>query len=415
MAVQRFAGLNLHMNYTAAPVWGALLERFEDRPPLALLLLDSFGDMAGRAIEAENRLPNTEIIYRRFIENPSDKTGDNHQDFISPQQIVNLNAPFKGRRTRVAVNNEPRFGGSVQWHTDVMRAFHANGLRGSIGGYSVGTPEPDKIPLARPMLEYMARYPDEFNLDLHAYGRGLLSHEFNKGERNPEKWTVQNGGWLLGRFHDWIDYCEGAGIPMPYFVIGEYGFDVIREITDYGDVGGLPTNVDLWRGWGYPDPAEYAASQLRNAHRVFFAHIRKFLGACVFQYSTDPNNWPKHNIYHVPYLLDKLNWGFERTLPMAYVGYRTGLYTLEKAGNVRIRTNPSGAAPIVRTVSLGGEVRVTSADVTESGGYGWQAVEGGYMALHGTGVNWTLEPVIEVPPVDKAKIKQEIIDRVNLL
>lgn len=412
----RSAGLQIHLGYTDERFFGDYLSFCQDRPPEALFLTDNFGDEAGMVFEAERKLPDTEIFVRIFKENPADKTGDNHQQFMSPAQSAANYAPYRGTRIRTVHNNEPDFVSSINWHIEVMKQCRANGLRASIGGYSVGTPEPHLIPQARPMLEYMARYPDLFNLDLHAYGRALLSHEFNKELRNPDQWPLQYGGWLLGRFHDWLDYCEVAEIPAPNIMIGEYGFDVIREITDYGNVGGVNTLHDLWRGWGYGDPAAYAASQLRNGYRVFFAHVPQIIGAAIFQLSTFLGNWPLHNILGTRGLFELLDRGFENTA-MSYQGYRVGTYTLEGAGGVRIRSNPSAAAPIVRTVPLGGQVVIKSQDVNTSGGYGWQQTEDGYMALFGgADVTWRLEPVVTGPePVDREKIKQEIIDRVKLL
>jgi hypothetical protein len=95
--------------------------------------------------------------------------------------------------------------------------------------------------------------------------------------------------------------------------------------------------------------------------------------------------------------------------PVEYKPIAVGVYELSGNG-VRVRSSADTSAPIITTLNSGARVKVTEAHIIGGGNYGWQRVEfvedgqlfsGGYMALHGDDVTWSLVPVFdEEPPAD---------------
>jgi hypothetical protein len=411
--MERGMGFNIHLSYTSDGYWAQLLGRFVQDKPAALLLLDSFGHgkEAARALDAAQRLPDTLIIYRKFL------SGDNQHAYLSPAQWVAEHQQFAGTRVYCSADNEPAFAASLPWLLEVAKAARAANIRVSLGGWSVGGYEIADIPKMDALLRYTAANAGRFVYDLHEYTRGSWTVDFMPHEHNPANWPLSiprsTPLWLMGRFRHIITYCDTMGIKRPQIVIGEFGFDRVHAIpsTLYGGVGGLNTLAGLFQSWGYENWQAYAAVQLQAA---FHAIYRPYgVPVCYYQLCDHPDNWREFNAYHAPTFMDATRKGFEMTIlpqPPAptYKPYALGQYTLD-GNSVRIRYQADTNAATMVILGQNAEITVLSTDVIVNDGYGWQKVRysygmggDGYMALHGPEeiVNWKLIPVA-TPPDDR--------------
>jgi hypothetical protein len=406
--MERGMGYNIHLSYTSDNYWAQLLSRFAQDKPAALLLLDSFGHgkEAARALDAAQRLPDTLIIYRKFL------SGDNQHAYLSPAQWVAEHQQFAGTRIYCSADNEPAFAASLPWLLAVAKAARAANIRVSLGGWSVGGYEIADIPKMDALLRYTAANAGRFVYDLHEYTRGSWTVDFMPHEHNPANWPLSipknTALWLMGRFRHIITYCDTMGIKRPQIVIGEFGFDRVLAVpsTLYGNVGGLNTLEGLIRSWGHENWQAYAAVMLQAAFNAIYKPYG--IPVCYYQLCDHPDNWREFNAYHAPTFMDATRKGFAMDIypPIpspAYTFYITGPHTL--AGNgVRIRSAADTSAPIITTLNTGATVNVLSTRIEINDSFGWQEVESGglrgWMALHGAGVTWTLTPVV-TPPDDR--------------
>jgi hypothetical protein len=401
--MERGMGYNIHMSYCSAGYWSQLLDRFAQDKPAALLLLDSFGDMVGRALEAKARLPQTLIIYRKFL------GGDNQYTRLSPAQMIAENMALKGSGIYFAAENEAPWKASLPWLLEVAKAAKAAGLRVSLGGWSVGGYEIADIPAADALLRYSAANPGLCVWDFHEYCRGSWTVDFMPHEHNPANWPLSipknTALWLMGRFRHIITYCDTMGIKRPQIIVGEFGFDRVLAVpsTLYGNVGGLNTLEGLIRSWGFENWQAYAAVMLQAAFNAIYKPYG--IPVCYYQLCDHPDNWREFNAFHAPTFMDATRKGFAMDIypPIpspAYTFYITGPHTL--AGNgVRIRSAADTSAPIITTLNTGATVNVLSTRIEINDSFGWQEVESGglrgFMALHGAGVTWSLTPVVTPP------------------
>jgi hypothetical protein len=402
-------GFNIHLSYTTDAYWSQLLDRFAVDKPAALLLLDSFasGKEAARALDAARRLPDTIIIYRKFLQ------GDNQHAYLSPAQWVAEHQQFAGSRIYCSADNEPAFAASLPWLLDVAKAAKAANLRASLGGWSVGGYEINEIPKMDALLRYTAANAGRFVYDLHEYTRGGWTVDFMPHEHNPANWPLtiprSTSLWLMGRFRHIFTYCDTIGIKRPQIVIGEYGFDRVHAVpsTLYGNVGGLNTLAGLFQSWGFENWQAYAAAQLQAAFHAIYKPYG--VPVCYYALCDHDTNWREFNAYHAPTFLDATREGFEMTiLPSqptpVYNPYIPGFYTLTGNG-VRVRAKAGLGENILATFNSGDRVHITSNSIAVADGYGWQIVQLddgklGAMALHGSGVTWSLSPVSVTPQPD---------------
>jgi hypothetical protein len=401
-------GYNIHLSYTSDSYWAQLLDRFAQDKPGALLLLDSFGHgkEASRALEAARRLPDTIIIYRKFLD------GDHQHTYLSPAQWVAEHQAFVGTRVYCSADNEPAFAASLPWLLEVAKAAKAANLRVSLGGWSVGGYQIADIPKMEALLRYTADAPSRYVYDFHEYTRGSWTVDFAPHEHNPANWpkTIPPDVnlWLMGRFRNIFRYCDAQGIKRPQIVIGEYGFDRVLavETSVYGNVGALHTLSGLFKSWGFENWEAYAAVQLQAADQAIYAPCPEVLGVCYYQLCDHPDNWREFNAYYAPTFMDATRKGFAMTTPtpVTYTPYAADIYTLVGNG-VRIRSIADTSAPILSTVNSGGTVKVLDTPLRVSDGYGWQEVESGnirgWMALRGASVNWSLTPVTTDPEAER--------------
>jgi hypothetical protein len=407
--MERGMGFNIHLSYTSDGYWAQLLGRFAQDKPGALLLLDSFGHgkEAARALDAAQRLPDTLIIYRKFL------SGDNQHAYLSPAQWVAEHQQFAGTRVYCSADNEPAFAASLPWLLEVAKAAKAANIRVSLGGWSVGGYEVADIPKMDALLRYTAANAGRFVYDCHEYTRGSWTVDFMPHEHNPANWPLNiprsTPLWLMGRFRHIITYCDTMGIKRPQIVIGEIGFDRVHAIpsTLYGGVGGLNTLAGLFQSWGYENWQAYAAVQLQAAFHAIYKPYG--VPVCYYQLCDHPDNWREFNAYYAPTFMDATRKGFEMDIypPLpttpTYTPVKLGKYTLNGNG-VRIRTTAGLSGTIIATLNGGANVEILSEAVITNDGYGWQKIDSdgdiGYMALHGSGVTWSLTPVA-TPPDDR--------------
>jgi hypothetical protein len=403
--MERGMGFNIHLSYTSDGYWAQLLGRFAQDKPGALLLLDSFGHgkEAARALDATARLPDTLIIYRKFL------SGDNQHAYLSPAQWVAEHQQFANTRVYCSADNEPAFAASLPWLLEVAKAARAANIRVSLGGWSVGGYEIPEIPKMDALLRYTAAHAGRFVYDLHEYTRGSWTVDFMPHEHNPANWPLSipknTALWLMGRFRHIITYCDTMGIKRPQIVVGEFGYDRVHAVpsTQYGNVGGLNTLAGLFQSWGHENWQAFAAAQLQAAFHAIYKPYG--IPVCYYQLCDHPENWREFNAYHAPTFMDATRKGFAMDIypPIpapAYTFYVTGPHTL--AGNgVRIRASADTSAPIITTLNTGAAVTVLKTNIVINDGFGWQEVDSGglrgYMALHGTGVTWSLTPVAAAP------------------
>jgi hypothetical protein len=404
--MERGMGYNIHMSYCSAGYWSQLLDRFAQDKPAALLLLDSFGDMVGRALEAKARLPQTLIIYRKFL------GGDNQYTRLSPAQMIAENMALKGSGIYFAAENEAPWKASLPWLLEVAKAAKAAGLRVSLGGWSVGGYEIADIPAADALLRYSAANPGLCVWDFHEYCRGSWTVDFMPHEHNPANWPLSipknTALWLMGRFRHIITYCDTMGIKRPQIIVGEFGFDRVLAVpsTLYGNVGGLNTLEGLIRSWGFENWQAYAAVMLQAAANVIYKPYG--IPVCYYQLCDHPDNWREFNAYHTPTFMDATRKGFAMDIypPQSeptYTPYALGIYTMNGTG-VRVRGGPALTWHTVDTANSGDRIEVLDATLKWSDGYGWQKVlsgsVAGYLALRGKDVTWSLTPVV-TPPDDR--------------
>src|SRR5688500_15179373 len=168
--MDRGMGDNAHLSYLSDDSWREALSRWQTWKPGALLLIDSFGNdnpeanakALARVDIATGRLPDTAIIYRLYIRNPHDGTGDNHWRFLKPAQWVEKHQHFANKRVYSSADNEGSFVHSLPWLLEVAKAARAANIRVSLGGFSVGAYQPEDIPKADALLRYMAAHPGWF-------------------------------------------------------------------------------------------------------------------------------------------------------------------------------------------------------------------------------------------------------------
>jgi hypothetical protein len=376
-------GFNVHMSYCTDEYWSQLLDRFKRTKPPVILLLDSLHSEkeVHRTLEAIAALPNTTIIYRKFF-------GDNTQSSMSTDQWVREHAVFAGKRVYCSANNEPNWRGSLLWHENVVSAAYAANIKVSVGGFSVGTPHEDDIHLGRGLLQLMARIGHQHCiLDLHEYTRALWTVDFARDAKPPLSWPSSVPDtqplWLMGRFRRILQYCRDNSIRPPRIVIGEWGFDRVRDVPPdvYGDTEGLYSCAPVWGSWNVGEWQAYAAAQLKAAWKAIYKRHPEIIGVCFYCLSDRSSGWEQFNAYYADTFMQLTETGFDTvTTPPAtqpFTPYALGRYRLIGTSN-NIRSEPSVTNSIIRkTVQNGDIIKIISTAATSNGIYQWQQVAQG--------------------------------------
>lgn len=376
-AMERSISLNYHSDYVQDHVFEQHLAHWIKNPPAALLMLDSFegrGATIGRTLRLANALPNTTIVYRRYM-------GDDVQNRVTPSDFIDAHRIFAGTKVYVTANNEPHADPIVVagWHLQVCEMALQARIRVSVGGFSVGSTTQKLLEAHAPVLRLMSKYPNLFMIDLHEYVRALWTVDFDRDAKDPSRWPTQvpttQQLWLFGGFRRWLDYARSLGITNVRFLIGEWGWDDLREAVPpsvFGDTEGYPSCAPVWQSWGFNDPEAYGAAQLKAAWVAIYRDYPQIVGTCFYRYSQDPNNWPE---FHVSdrFVFDLNKTGYP-LMSTTFVAYEPGNYRFERVPSMNVRVSPTTAAAVVGSLDKGDVFEVLPDSAVNAGGYWWQKV-----------------------------------------
>jgi hypothetical protein len=387
--------------------------------PGAVVFYDTYGQYKLDALKLAYDNPQTVVIYRYYIQ------GDWQFNYLSAVAWANHHDEFRGGPDNLfcSADNEAPTGAAAAWYLRVLEEANRRDINVSVGGFGTGQPSDAELPLLDDVLRFMAAHPKRAVIDCHCYFRALAWCDFARDAKHPSQWPTKaptdNGALhLLGRFRRILARADAIKVKRPRIVIGEHGPDRVHAVPAdvYGDTGGLLHCLHTWAGWGVGDAEDYGAAMMRAAWNVFYKPCPEVIGACFFTVTDHPTHWGEHNAWYAPRFLDGIKQGFDRMpiLPSqptpVYTPYKLGHYLLD-SDNVRIRAAADTSAQIVKTLYTGAQVRVMSTTVIINDGYGWQEVEcgewRGFMALHGSGVTWSLSPVPVTPqpdPVTRAQL-----------
>jgi hypothetical protein len=327
-------GLQIHRSYCSDGYYQSLVRRGDEVPFNGVLLLDSFGHenlehrakVMGDAILAANRFTRSTVVYRMFVTNPMNGTGDNHQQIMSngqmvysPAQAIAEHEPLRGKECFWAWNNEPNFADSIDTCMEVAERAVAANQKVAIGGWSVGGYEYADIPKLAPLLRFMARHPGRFLLRLHEYTRGSWTYNFDPYLHNPADWPLAVPAsrqlHLMGRFRSIFQFCDLNGITRPHLFFDEVGFDKVWDVPEhvYGNITGIHSSSDYWRRLGYTDPHWYAGRQMQGAWKAIYQPYSKWIdGFCYFLACDHEANWRDWNVTFAPSFMDVTRKGFDR-------------------------------------------------------------------------------------------------------
>jgi hypothetical protein len=407
-------GWNIHLSYCTDSYIDQLIAEFKRTKPGALLLLDSFGDSVGDTLRFARELPETTIIYRRFVP-------DDQQFNRTIEQWGAEASPFRGTRVYVATTNEPNARQSFDYLTRAIKYAKANSIKIAVGAYSVGTPHETDMPYAVTMLREMASYPGGTLLEIHEYERALMAHTIAPNLKQPSQWpsTIDYGKtyFRLMRFREWLRLCALMYINAPKIVVTEWGWDRVDDVpaSVYGDTQGLMTLPGVWQSWGFSDWEKYAADQLKWAWKYMYKPYG--VDVCFFcrhNQPVDPNDpeklWQNFNAHRAPGFLAHVETGFDRmTAPTqppttpTVDPYPLGEYVLRTSqSHINLR---SATGADVGDVTDGTRLRVIGADTVPLyiGGrwYSCQLVDvNGTQGVLALTSSFTLEPVA-TPPDDR--------------
>lgn len=214
----------------------------------------------------------------------------------------------------------------IDWHLELMRLAIPAKAKLVIGNWSVGTPEPDAIGMAKPLLQLCADHPDLFVLGLHEYAGAVITSGLvggapdgrtKKGEivhpdyQSQAAWPLNGEAkslthWLCGRFQFWVAYCHSVGITPPRIVLTEAGFDDISDIAwwtanlprtePYKNIAGYKTLQAYWKRvfpqWSH-DQAYF--KQLEYSENNIYAGT-EVEGACIYNYGHIDPKWEPDDV-----------------------------------------------------------------------------------------------------------------------
>jgi hypothetical protein len=317
----RGVGYNVLWSYCTGAKQAEIENEIRETTPGATTIVDTFGNAMESTIALARRNPSTRFVYRVY-------NGDNVHRHKTPTEFVAQHAPFRNGPTNLFVeltnepSRQPDFDAGLRWMLETMKLCRQNNIRVSFGAFSVGVPEvrPNygDLPMLKEILIFAAKHLGWFVLSLHEYTEGLFTVDFAPHSKDPSQWPQTVGEnialHLMGRFREWINYCESLGIKCPPIVITEWGFDSIEAVEDrvYGaNIGPLWKTVGLWQSWRYTDWEAYAAAQLKAAWKLIYqAYSDIVVGVCLFC-RNDANEWADWNYDRAPRLVNLLKSGFD--------------------------------------------------------------------------------------------------------
>lgn len=241
------------------------------RPAVNLLL----SPKREHALEIKARSPESKLIGRPYI-----KDGDFHQSYLGAgtaegarqagknaaqlcldHRISEIDAWIVLNEPPVATIEQVRL--LAEFDAEFARAMSRGGSKACIGAFSRGTPEIAELGGAAILNAYTPALRTAYDvgawLAIHQYGKHPLLHD---AEYLALRWQAYT-----------LPYYRRQGVPIPRYVVTEYGLDL--------GVGIDPQNRDGWRATPYLDnPIEYGNQLLRLAQE--YAKDPLCMGATVF-------------------------------------------------------------------------------------------------------------------------------------
>jgi hypothetical protein len=314
-----FYGYNIHSRGLKKPT--ALIEHTMKVKPKWSLVMDGLPLLQ----QLQTASASTNFIHRNYT-----VTGGDDDVFkrLSPKQWLKDHAEEVRAGIWTTTTCEPGWSQEViDWHVELMRLAIPAKAKLVIGNWSVGTPDPDAIRMAKQMLQLCADHPELFVLGLHEYAGAVITSGLVGGA--PDGWTEKhdkqyhpdyqkqaswpmNGEarvlthWHCGRFKFWLDYCRDAGISAPRIVLTEVGFDDVADIgwwtaslphtAPYKNIAGYKTLQAYWKQtfpqWSH-DQAYF--KQLEHAENNTYADT-PVEGACIYNYGHDDPKWEPDDV-----------------------------------------------------------------------------------------------------------------------
>lgn len=286
-----------------------------------VVMMSTFDHLAtmARCQELANRHPKNAVIYRKWIPQPGNPGyGDNHWQYISPDQWIAEHDLLKNGKVWAYMDNEPAFSDeSLQWYITTAKRAVAAGIKCVIGNWSVGVPEAQdwERPKALELLRLIAQYPGRLALGLHEYFPALWNYPIqHPAEPNPQRWITHpppsaQALYFVGRYRNVLKAAARHGITLPprSIYITEGGLDRIHAVGDWqqglaktpghAEIIGFWSLTEQFRQWGH-DPEVFLYQQMQAMWNVIYKPAREIGGYVYYTYRNDDNqDRDDHNIY----------------------------------------------------------------------------------------------------------------------
>lgn len=314
-----FYGFNVHSQGLKNPT--ALIEHTIKVKPRWGLVMDGLPLLQQLQVASAS----THFIHRNYAITNGD---DDVFKRLSPKHWLEAHAEDIRAGVWMTTTCEPGWSQDViDWHIELMRLSIPAASKLVIGNWSVGTPDPGVIGMAKYMLQLCADHPELFVLGLHEYAGAVITSGFVGGA--PDGWTQSHDKqyhpdyqkeaawpldgeaktlthWHCGRFQFWTNYCKSVGIKPPRIVLTEVGFDDVSDIgwwtaslprtEPYKDIAGFKTLQAYWKRvfpqWSH-DMAYF--KQLEYAEKNIYADTT-VEGACIYNYGHKDAKWEPDDI-----------------------------------------------------------------------------------------------------------------------
>lgn len=378
---------NIHADMLPDTKLHSLKQHIMRLRPRAVLILNN----PGYAIEVKRAVPNTNVIYRKWIDPAGDNTGDN-----------NLHLKFGARemnniyRAEIPVSegviyhygNEPGTGDDLfEWSNEAAIYTVETKAYGCYLNFSPGVPEPFdwRKPSALKFLRTIASNRQRHIVGLHEYMPSVNWWEFGFTQ-NPASWAnkVNGKSWLMGRYRDLLAACDENRITRPRIVMTEHGFDYIPASASFQNnlpvapecrnrqppekAGALWCNTEYWQqilpaGYTWP---QYMMEMLHWVHRAIYRWDAEIEGVCNYCYGAQGGSrWEMYDHSRLPNifeLMESKDWTMATTpTPTPQPTTETYLSDATWRFNVRIRATPNTSATIKGSIPAGKRAQITGA------------------------------------------------------
>ena len=357
----------------------AVIERLRPRWIIVINGLAFAKDIAAR-------YPETDVIVRWVrADDDARKSWPTPGDFIEFAK-----REFGGARLYANLMNENGVSDDVLRYTLAV-IEQSSDLRLAVGGFSVGTPEPEdwKRPLAVELLKKLDTQRDRLVLNLHEYfpavphaGMGEAAYT----NPQPAAWPLDirhTTCWLIGRYQFLVQTCQEHQIGTPRIVIGEHGPDRIDQFKGYlggllqtppySEIRGWRTLSNQYRAWYNTTPENALFTILKyTSERVYYHPAVE--GISLFAWCSPQSEWEGFDMSQADDLQTALvSYANESTNPPAR-RYEPGTYLYSGENSFNIRTTPSKQAAVKGQLTTGATVQVADVDAVDASDHLWQRV-----------------------------------------